>query len=71
MKGIVPPKKAMKAQSVKDTFKKDSDDTTMLSLRIRTDLHRRMKIRAAAEGRTMTDILEGLMAEYLAVGEYD
>lgn len=64
MKGLRP-NKGTTAGSLKDTFKKDKPDTTMLSLRIDSQLHRRMKIQAAAEDRTMTEILEELMDGYL------
>lgn len=65
MKGLGPPKGRAPAESVKDTFRVDKPDTSMLSLRIESELHRRMKMQSVSEGRTMTEILEDLMRGYL------
>lgn len=50
---------------VKEAFVKKQSPTTMISLRIDADLHRKLKARAAMDGETMTDIMERLMRDYL------
>lgn len=50
---------------IKEAFAKKQPPTTMLSLRVDHDLHRKLKARAAMDGVSMTEILEKLMRDYL------
>lgn len=54
---------------MKEAFSDGEEPTTMFTLRMNSDLHRRLKIRAVTEGRSMKEILEGLLQSYLDVNE--
>ncbi|MGD7003728.1 ribbon-helix-helix protein [Corynebacterium halotolerans] len=56
-------------RSMKEAFSDGEEPTTMFTLRMNSDLHRRLKIRAVTEGRSMKEILEGLLQSYLDVNE--
>ena len=52
-------------RSMKEAFGDGEEPTTMFTLRMNSDLHRRLKIRAVTEGRSMKEILEDLLRDYL------
>ena len=62
-----PPAVAQSAprRSMKEAFGDGEEPTTMFTLRMNSDLHRRLKVRAATEGRPMKEILEQLIRTYL------
>lgn len=51
------------SRSMKEAFK--HGEVKAFTLRMDSDLHYRLKLRAAEEGRTMTDILDELARDYL------
>lgn len=54
---------------MKEAFGDGEEPTTMFTLRMNSDLHRRLKIRAVTEGRSMKEILEDLLRSYLDVNK--
>ena len=52
-------------RSMQEAFHDGEEPTTMFTLRMNSDLHRRLKLRAVTEGRPMKEILEDLLRTYL------
>ncbi|AJK70176.1 hypothetical protein B840_13040 (plasmid) [Corynebacterium marinum DSM 44953] len=50
---------------MQEAFHDGEEPTTMFTLRMNSDLHRRLKLRAVTEGRPMKEILEDLLRTYL------
>lgn len=63
LRNFQPPKQP--ARPVREAFKRPTEETSMLSLRIDAELHKKLKARAAMDGDSMTDILERLLRDYL------
>lgn len=52
-------------RSMKEAFSTGDEPTTMFTLRMNSDLHRRLKMQAVIEDRSMKEILEELLQSYL------
>lgn len=57
--------KAAPRRSMTEAFHDGEEPITMFTLRMNSDLHRRLKIHAVNEGRSMKEILEDLLRDYL------
>lgn len=52
-------------RSMKEAFGDGGEPTTMFTLRMDSNLHRRLKLQAVTEDRSMKEILEDLLRDYL------
>lgn len=63
LESFQPPKK--NARPVAESFKRQQEDTSMLSLRLDAALHKKLKLRSAERETSMTELLEELLREHL------
>lgn len=52
-------------RSMKEAFSDTEEPITMFTLRMNSDLHHQLKLQAVTEGRSMKEILETLLRDYL------
>lgn len=65
----VGPRNKDQTPSVADTFRRPDSETTKLTHRLSTSLHRRFKMTALAEERKMGDVIEELIEQWTAQHE--
>ena len=67
---LAPPKKSTQRRSIEEAFipkdaKAEPEPVQMLTIKMPRDLHRRTKLQALKEDRTMKDIIVELLRDYL------